>query len=328
MNGLTYAMKWRMLCAVGGFAALFGGGALQACQVPVFRYALENWSTAPWRVRLPDTVLPGSKAGGANLQIERSTGLAAMELRLPEGEGEEEPVWTGPADAAHWQSLVDSPARSELSRRLLAGESAVWLLLESGDVAKDSSAAAVLEQALQAAQAELKLPEGVVTPAQLDEPGRKGSPADVLHSDLPLRLVFSVLRLARDDPAEAVLRAMLMKVEPDLADYAGEPMVFAVFGRGRALEPLIGRGIHADNLREAASYLCGACSCEIKEQNPGMDLLLTADWTPVDQAPKPEPVRVEPAGPQKITAQVRARRASLLAAGVLLVAGLAWLRRK
>lgn len=321
-------MKWRMLCAVGGFAALFGGGALQACQVPVFRYALENWSPAPWRVRLPASELAGMEAAGANVEIERVTGLAAMELRLPEGEGEETPVWTGPADSPRWRSLVDSPARRELTRRLLAGESAVWLLLESGDAAKDGAAVAVLEQALQAAQSELKLPEGVVTPAQLDEPGRKGAPVDVLHSDLPLRLAFSVLRLSRDDPAEAVLRAMLMKVEPDLAEYAGEPMVFAVFGRGRALEPLIGRGIHADNIREAASYLCGACSCEIKEQNPGMDLLLAADWTPVDQAPKPEPVRVEPEGPQKITAQERARRASLLAAGVLLVAGLAWLRRK
>lgn len=317
-----------MLCAVSGFAALFGGVALQACQVPVFRYALENWSPAPWRTRLPATELAELQAGAANLEIERATGVAALELRLPEGEGEETPVWTGPADVAHWTSLLDSPTRRELTRRLLAGESAVWLLLESGDAAKDGAAVAVLEQALQAAQSELKLPEGVVTPAQLDEPGRKGSPADVLHSDLPLRLAFSVLRLGRDDPAEAVLRAMLMKVEPDLGDYAGEPMVFAVFGRGRALEPLIGRGIHPDNIREAASYLCGACSCEIKEQNPGMDLLLAADWTPVDQAPKPEPVRVEPEGPRKITTQERARRASLLAAGVLLVAGLAWLRRK
>ncbi len=317
-----------MLCAVGGFAALFGGVALQACQVPVFRYALENWSPAPWRLRLPATELAGLEAGVANLEIERVAGGEAMELWLPEGEGVESPVWTGPADEAHWTSLVDSPARRELTRRLLAGESAVWLLLESGDAAKDEAAVAVLEQALQAAQTELKLPEGVVTPSQLDEPGRKGSPADVLHSDLPLRLAFSVLRLSRDDPNEAVLRAMLMKVEPDLAEYAGEPMVFAVFGRGRALEPLIGRGIHADNIREAASYLCGACSCEIKEQNPGMDLLLTADWAPVDQAPKPELVRMEPSAPRKITAQERARRLALLAAVVLLAGGLARLWRK
>lgn len=317
-----------MLCRVGGFAALFGAAALQACQVPVFRYALENWSPAPWRVRLPATALSGVETHGANVRIERVTEMAGLEVRLPEGEEDEALVWSGPADADHWQQVLDSPARRELARRLLAGESAVWLLLECGDAAKDASAGKVLEEALQTAQAELKLPEGVVTPGQLDEPGSKAPPADVLHSDLPLRLAFSVLRVAREDPAETVLRAMLMKLEPDLADYSGEPMVFAVFGRGRALEPLIGRGIHADNVREAASYLCGACSCEIKEQNPGMDLLLTADWAPVDLAPKPEQVRVEPKSPQTLTAQERARRAALLAALLLLATGVGWLRRK
>ena len=310
-----------MLCALGGFAVLFGAAALQACQVPVFRYALENWAPAPWRVRLPEAALRGVDADAANVQIEREAGVAALELRLPEGD--EALVWSSAADAGSWQQLLDSPVRRELARRLLAGESAVWLLLESGDAGKDAEAGERLDQALQAAQAELKLPEGVVTPAELDESGP--APADVLHSDLPLRLAFSVLRVSRQDPAEAVLRAMLMRVEPDLADFAGEPMVFAVFGRGRALEPLIGRGIHADNIREAATYLCGACSCEIKEQNPGMDLLLAVDWAPVDQAPKPEPVRMEP---QEESGQPVGRQAALLAAVVLLLAGIAWLRRK
>jgi hypothetical protein len=317
-----------MLCAVGGFAALFGAVALHACQVPVFRYALENWSPAHWRVRLPNTALPGIGAGGANLQIERVIGLATMELHPPEGEGEATQAWIGPADAASWRQMLDSPVRRELTRRLQAGESAVWLLLESGDAAKDAVAGKVLEEVLPALQSELKLPEGVLTPAQLDEPGHKANPADVLHSDLPLRLAFSVLRLSRDDPAEVVLRAMLMKVEPDLADYAGEPMVFAVFGRGRALEPLIGRGIHADNLREAATYLCGACSCEIKEQNPGMDLLLAADWAPVAQAPKPEPVRVEPEASAPSPMREGKRWLALLCSMLLLGAGLGWLRRK
>jgi hypothetical protein len=75
-----------------------------------------------------------------------------------------------------------------------------------------------------------------------------------------------------------------------------------VFGRGRALEPLIGRGIHPDNIMEVSSYLCGACSCEIKDQNPGIDLLLAANWDPVDNAPKIETVRIEPAAPAPIAA--------------------------
>ncbi|MCB1088647.1 MAG: hypothetical protein KDM63_16535, partial [Verrucomicrobiae bacterium] len=55
-------------------------------------------------------------------------------------------------------------------------------------------------------------------------------------------------------------------------------MVFPVFGRGRLLEPLIGKGVRSENVMEYATYICGACSCEVKDQNPGVDLLIAADW--------------------------------------------------
>jgi hypothetical protein len=44
------------------------------------------------------------------------------------------------------------------------------------------------------------------------------------------------------------------------------------------LLPLVGKGITGKNLHDAAEFLAGACSCEIKDQNPGFDLLLAADW--------------------------------------------------
>jgi hypothetical protein len=55
-------------------------------------------------------------------------------------------------------------------------------------------------------------------------------------------------------------------------------MVFPVFGRGRALLPLVGAGITEANITAAAGFLTGACSCEVKALNPGFDLLLPADW--------------------------------------------------
>jgi hypothetical protein len=85
-----------------------------------------------------------------------------------------------------------------------------------------------------------------------------------------------VLRVPRND-AEQALVAMLIGSEPDLAERS-DPMVFPVFGRGRALLPLIGAGITAKNIHDSAAFLAGPCSCEVKEQNPGFDLLLAADW--------------------------------------------------
>ncbi len=85
------------------------------------------------------------------------------------------------------------------------------------------------------------------------------------------------MRIRRDDSREQALIAMLSGCEPDLATLK-EPQVFPVFGRGRALLPLVGMGISPDNIRDSATFLAGACSCQVKELNPGFDLLLTADW--------------------------------------------------
>src|SRR5205085_2643906 len=90
-------------------------------------------------------------------------------------------------------------------------------------------------------------------------------------------VAFSVVRIRRDDPAEQFLVQLMLHSEPDLPGLKG-PMAFPVFGRGRLLYALVGRGITADNIGEAAGYVIGACSCEVKKQNPGVDLLLSADW--------------------------------------------------
>ena len=57
-----------------------------------------------------------------------------------------------------------------------------------------------------------------------------------------------------------------------------EPIAFPIFGRGRVLYGLIGEGIASDVIDEASLFLTGACSCEVKEQNPGVDLLMSVDW--------------------------------------------------
>lgn len=253
--------------------------AALACQVPVFRYALERWEPGTYLVRARQEAKTDPLA---NVEIEKTSGTQ-LELFYPPRlrQAAETPIWSAPMNEANVRVMLDSPVRQELSKRLLAGQSAVWVLLESGDAAKDHAAAKVVEEGMIAAQEKLKLPDGVITQDEASDPKKRRENADVLQSDLPLKIEFSTLRLSRGDAEEAALIAMLMHIEPDLGEYVKEPMVFPIFGRGRALEPLIGKGIHIDNMLDAATYLCGACSCEIKEQNPGIDLLMTADWEPV-----------------------------------------------
>ncbi|MEZ5384018.1 MAG: hypothetical protein R3F13_00745 [Prosthecobacter sp.] len=281
-----------------------------ACQVPVFRYALERWEPGLYRVHAPGEVVIDALA---NAEVEKAAGATQLELffppRLRQAGGA--PIWSAPMSDENVRVMLDSPVRQELKKRLLAGESAVWLLLESGDAAKDDAAAKTIEDGLLAAQKELKLPDGVITQDEADDPKKRHENVDVLQSDLPLRIAFSTMHLSRQNADESALIAMLMHLEPDLGEYVNEPMVFPIFGRGRAIEPLIGKGIHAANILEASAYLCGACSCEIKEQNPGIDLLMTADWDPVATKEVVETVKI--VGEEQANSDDDTRKALVLA---------------
>ncbi len=84
----------------------------------------------------------------------------------------------------------------------------------------------------------------------------------------------------------SLLRSLKETVKPT------EPLLFPIFGRGRVLDGLIANGINADNLKDAGQFLCGPCSCQVKRLNPGMDLLIAADWDAVLTDPdaiEPEP---------------------------------------
>jgi len=170
----------------------------------------------------------------------------------------------GPLTAAFAQQLVDSPVRREMRQRILRGDSIVWLLLESGDKQQDDKVASLL-------QAESKRLAGLIELPPVD-------PSDPrTEVNVTLKIAFSLVRVSRRDPAERLLVSQLVNLNPRLAEAKG-PLVFPVFGRGRALCGLAGVELTADNVEEIAIFLTGACSCEVKAMNPGVDLLLAADW--------------------------------------------------
>jgi hypothetical protein len=274
---------------------LLAAAVAHACNVPVFRFALERWRADAYRVTIlvegPLTAADQEvltqleeqqEKSLANVQI-RVLDVASLEgsekellkaspeakyplltMQYPAALRIEVPLWSQPFTRATTTQLLDSPLRKELLNRLLDGETAVWLLLESGDRERDDAAATLLTEQLAKLSKELTLPE------------LTDLPDDNLFAKTPLKLSFSLMRVPRGE-AEAPLVQMLVHSESDLPD-RNDPMVFPVFGRGRALLPLIGAGITADNIKNSAAFLVGACSCEVKELNPGFDLLLSADW--------------------------------------------------
>ncbi len=279
------------LVVVFGFIAV----AAHACNVPVFRFALERWRPDPYRLTVfhRGPLADAERALIGTLEEQQDKASLNLVLRTVDvtelNEADQElfsslenpqlpllvvnypthlriaaPVWSGSLDRDTVARLIDSPIRKTLASRLADGQTAVWLLLESGQPEKDDAAAMLLQEQLKTLEQKLKLPE------------LTDSSEDKLLSAAPLQLAFSLLRVPRGE-AEQPLIQMLLHSESDLAERS-DPMVFPVFGRGRALLPLIGAGVTAENIHDSAAFLVGACSCEVKEQNPGFDLLLAADW--------------------------------------------------
>jgi len=272
--------------------------AAWACDVPVFRYALERWPAEDYSVlvfhrgtlsaeqrEVVEHLERASRdyqayANYAVLRIdldslERGPIRALWEslgepepprlaLRLPRGPGPGESIWSGSLTAMSARAIIDSEARREISRRILSGEAAAWVLVECGDREKDAAAAALLERSLARMEKTLELP------AAVSRASSSGAPE--------LRVGFSLVRLSRSDPAEEVFIRMLINSEPDLELYTSWPMAFPVYGRGRVLYALVGEGINEENIYEACAFLVGPCACEIKSLNPGRDLLISANW--------------------------------------------------
>ena len=295
----------RSIITLGVLAGLMVASSAQACSVPVFRYALEQWRPDSFEVivfhqgplsdaqkELAAKVEPKNidasytaNAWVRAVDLDAAPDAALVELweqqetktlpwmlvRSPAKFGKPLNVVSQEFNEENVTSLLDSPLRKKITDAILKGDSVVWVLLKSGDAAKDAAAEEIMRGELKRLQGELKLPE-------IDEQDIEDGFLSVNPDDLKLR--FSMITVAKDDAQEQAFVQMLLTVEPDLRDpeFANEPMALPVFGRGRALYALIGKGINAETIEDAGRFLTGACQCTVKAQNPGVDILTSVDW--------------------------------------------------
>lgn len=288
-----------------GMAILLVGGAAfsPACDTPVYRYAMYRWEPAPYEIYyFHDQPLDeqAERVKGLVEEVSRSEDKPVNAFFLPvsltddpelkrippdvrkawqnQDERSVPTYWVvtphgrrlfqGALDEATLRAMWDSPARTGMAQQLADGKAGVLVLLEGSDAAANDSAEQVAKELVaEVAGGKIEL---YLSPNEAMED----------ESDAAPRLEFGLTRISRTDPAEKWLVDALLSLEDDLRDeqFAAQPMIFAVFGRGRALPPFVGKGITRDNLLECVYFLTGACSCTVKEQNPGMDLLFAEDW--------------------------------------------------
>jgi hypothetical protein len=279
---------------------------LLACSTPVYRYAMYRWESAPYEVYY----FHDQEAGEADQKIAQvlkdtweSREERANVLYIPVNVVEDKELKRIPPDVKqHFLSrenptlptylistpygaeifygkleektlpaMIDSPARTQLAEQLAEGRLGVLLFLTCSDKAANEAAEKVLQglvQEVKKGEIEFYMP-----PPFGPMPG---APEGEEAPQTPA-LELGYLKVKRDDPKEEWLVRQLLAMEPDLKD-EDSPMVFMCYGRGRALLPYVGKGISRENLLYELEFVTGACSCTVKEQNPGVDLLVRHDW--------------------------------------------------
>jgi hypothetical protein len=147
-------------------------------------------------------------------------------------------------DPGRVADLATSPLREKISKELMEGKLCVMLYLKTGDPEKDNSRIQITKQALESS---------------------------------PFGKIITFIELNRNDKNENHFISMLLNVESDL-NSINEPMLFGIFGRFRALEPLVYKGITEENIKLMINFLTADCSCLIKDNLPGTDILCTNNW--------------------------------------------------
>lgn len=304
-------MHFRLGCFLIGAALLLPRPA-SACTIPVFRYALENWRldtfdlTLFHRGPLPPTLAQAIKAqthrsnvvltsvdlDGTLSPAQRKLWAKQTGTTLPwlvvRSRAEEGPNWSGPATPENLAALIDSPARQRIVRAMSGGATAVFVLLGGGHAKKDEATREMIASELRRQEQAIRLPEQSADGPQIRLP-------------LPLAVRFEVLTIRRDDPRERAFVQLMLSSEEGLDQVEG-PILLPVFGRGRLLGSLYGDDLTGEQVYGVARFLCRACSCQLKELNPGADLIIAADWDAIFakmQAAPPGPNTVAPATKSK-----------------------------
>ena len=161
--------------------ASFSAVAL-ACNVPVFRYALERWAADPYEIVVlhegdmePTQVEQLTRLREASRQVSGNLNCLVKAHDVQEGndrflqqlwEEEKTPdgkpllvvlyprnarevpdrlVFARPLSEQAVLQLIDSPVRQKVTDNLLSGDSAVWIFVPSGDKEQDDLAYATLK---------------------------------------------------------------------------------------------------------------------------------------------------------------------------------------
>ncbi len=270
-----------------------------ACNVPVYRYALERWPSDPYAlVVLHDADLGDDQKAlideleSANVryvpalyvdkedtrgeikneavaqwrEAHADTPLPIMLMFYPSTLRVQTPFIALPLDTASVELMKDSPVRREIARALLKNSTAVWLFIPGEDEKENEETKAMIRTTLDELEKTIKLNDSF-----LQEMEMYGQDAT------NLTIHFDLIEMDKHDPDERLLWTLLSELYEDVAQVQ-TPILIPIYGRARAMAIMLKEYIQKDYIEDACYFITGACSCEVKAGNPGFDLFIPVPW--------------------------------------------------
>jgi hypothetical protein len=263
--------------------------SLMACTNPVYMYAFDHWrpdyydavimykgSLSDSQVKTIDILNEAISAGKLNIRLQtidiesdsarnkyhlkedNTVEYPRLSLWFPKEMGNTSPFWSVKLSEENIKAIIQSPARISLINDLQRGVPSVWIFIPSGKKETD-------QKALSTLQREIKLANDSLKKDMQNE------------SKTAVFVPLSIITLAKDKPAEAYTLCMLLNALGGIENTSG-PKVLPVFGRGRLLCKVQDQMIQKEIIQSLCKFVTGPCACQVKESNPGMDLLLYSDW--------------------------------------------------
>lgn len=272
-----------------------------ACKTPVYKYAILNWAERDYYqiLRIYDStkkqidIDPEVKKQFEGKEYITNVGIVPIDISqdlnsmygedfktfLNEHMGDKQPpfhiimnprktvIYKGDLKSTDIPSLIMSPKRKELAEKLSIGN-IMLILVESKDQEKNKKALTEIKNGIKKAiDIELDIR------SQGEDPSAPPIDKKTLK---PITMDF--VSVNPTDANETWFYKQMLKVNTRMKE-DDEPKLFGIVGRGFVFDQcLAGETLTEEQIVNMVIFLSGPCSCTVKAENGGVDILTSWDW--------------------------------------------------
>ncbi len=115
-----------------------------------------------WTLRLSTWHRCRTSSCGKSTELSSETQTPLLQVFYPERNGQRKKCWEGELKSATVRDWFESPLRQQITNDIVSGVSIVWILVDGPSDQENQRIADVVTLALDEAESEIAIPEGVI----------------------------------------------------------------------------------------------------------------------------------------------------------------------